>query len=150
MIHLPSFGESAAYAEYVAVPTVARFEKVEGLMCESAARTALPPGLNFGLVERDLDGIPLSGGFVQCLHFDIRDGQPSFMAGAMPDEKADVTVEVTAAASRELNTLYANDPRYVAGLARLQASGELKIRGDLVDLGAWFARVHDPIVDCTD
>jgi hypothetical protein len=125
------------------------FEMVGRLLCDAAARAALPPDLNFGLVERYLDGAPLPGGFVQGLRFDIRDGQPGFRVGALPDEKADVTVEVTAAASRELNTLYADDPRYAAALARLQAGGELKIDGDLAVLGAWFASVHDPIVERT-
>jgi hypothetical protein len=129
--------------------TEAWFEMVGRLMCEAAARAALPPDLNFSLVERYLDGVPRSDGFVQGLRFDIRDGQPCFRVGALPDEEADVTVEVTAAASRKLNTLYANDPRYAAALARLQASGELRIHGDLAGLGVWFGGVHDPIVERT-
>jgi hypothetical protein len=129
--------------------TEAWFEMVGRLMCEAAARAVLPPDLHVGLVERYLDGVPRSDGFVQGLRFDIRDGQPYFRVGALPDEEADVTVEVTAAASRELNTLYANDPRYVAALARMQASGELNVHGDLAVLGAWFASVHDLIVERT-
>jgi len=125
------------------------FEMVGRLICEAATRAALPPGLNFGLVERYLDGAPLSGGLVQGLRFEIRDGQPRFRVGSLPGEQADVTVEVTSAASHELNTLYADDPRYAAALARLQASGELKIHGDLEVLGTWFGSVHDPIVERT-
>jgi len=125
------------------------FEMVGRVMCDAAAQAALPPGLNFGLVERYLDGAPLPGGFLPGLRFDIRDGQPRFRVGALPGEQADVTVEVTATASRELNTLYANDPRYPAALARLQASGELRIHGDVAGLGAWFGSVHDAIVERT-
>jgi len=125
------------------------FHMVGALICEKAMLAKLPSGLDLGLVERYTDGAALAPGLVQGIRFDIKDGKPSYRIGALPDERADITVEVTAAASRELNSLYSADPRYQAALDRLQGTGALRVEGDLARLGDWFAGVHDPIVDNT-
>jgi hypothetical protein len=129
--------------------SLAWFQMAGGLMCDAAARAGLPPGFAISLVERYIDGVELADGLVQGLRFDIEDGKPSFRVGARRGESADITVEVTAAASHELNSLYSADPRYQAATARLLASGDLRINGDIARLGDWFGAVHDPIVDRT-
>lgn len=100
--------------------TAAWFHMAGTLMCEAAARAGLPADLEIGLVERYIDGVDLSAGLVQGLRFDIKSGQPSFRVGAGPDEGADITVEITAAASHELNSLYSDDPRFETAVARLK------------------------------
>ncbi len=129
--------------------SAAWFDMAGKLMCEAAARAGLPPDLHLSLVERYTDGLPVATGLVQGIRFEIRGGQPWFRVGATPDEQGDIVVELTAAASRELNSLHGADPRYQAALARLQASGAMRIQGDLARLGNWFAGVHDPVVDHT-
>ena len=129
--------------------TSAWFEMVGRLICEAAERAGLPANLNLSLVERYTDGTELADGLMQGLRLDIVSGKPSFRLGARPDERADITVEVTAAASRELNSLYSSDPRYLAATRRLQKRGALRVDGDMQRLGAWLGTVHDPIVDCT-
>lgn len=129
--------------------SAAWFAMAGSLMVEAASRARLAPDCNVSLVERYIDGVALSDGLVQGLRFDIDGGTPSFRVGAGPDETADIVVEVTAAASRELNSLYADDPRYAAAADRLRREGALRIHGDLARLGDWFPAVHDPIVDHT-
>jgi len=126
--------------------SAAWFGMVGALMCEAAREAALPPGLHLSLVERFLDGAALPGGQVAGLRFDIRDGRPAFRIGVGPDETGDIMIEVTAAASRTLNTLYGADPRFAAEFTRLQKAGALRIAGDLGQLGSWFDAVHDRIV----
>ena len=94
-------------------------------------------------------GSEFADGLVQGLRFDIEDGKPSCRIGAGRNERADITVDVTAAAWRELNALYSADPRYPAATARLLANGALRVEGDMARLGAWFDAVHDRIVDRT-
>jgi len=125
------------------------FRMAGTLMCEAAAAAGLPPGTRLSLVERYTDGTVFADGLVQGLRFEIADGKPSFRIGSGRDERADITVEVTAAASRELNALYSADPRYPAATARLLGSGALRVDGDMARLGAWFDAVHDRIVDRT-
>ena len=122
------------------------FRMVGALMCEAAREATLPPSLHVSLVERFLDGAALPGGQVAGLRFDIVDGRPAFRIGVGPDETGDITIEVTAAASRTLNTLYGADPRFGAEVTRLQKAGALRIAGDLGLLGSWFDAVHDRIV----
>jgi hypothetical protein len=129
--------------------TAAWFQMVGTLMCEAAMQAGLPADFDVSLVEWYTDGIQFQDGLTQGLRLDIRGGKPSYRVGALPGERADVTVEVTAAASRELNSLYGADPRFQSALARLQGSGDMKIDGDLGRLGDWFAQVHDPIVERT-
>jgi hypothetical protein len=129
--------------------SVAWFDMVGQLMCDAAARAALPADTNISLVERYTDGLALPGGLVQGLRFQIAGGKPAFQVGVRHDERGDIEVDVTAAASRELNTLYGADPRFAAALDRLQRSRALTLRGDLARLGAWFGPVHDQIVERT-
>jgi hypothetical protein len=86
------------------------FEMAGTLMCEAAAQSGLPPELNASLVERYTDGIKLSQGLIQGQRFDIISGKPSFRVGARQDDRTDITVEITAAAARERNTLGAAIP----------------------------------------
>lgn len=129
--------------------TSAWFEMAGTLICQAAERAQLPAHLNLSLVERYTDGVELADGVVQGLRLDIVGGKPSFRLGALPDEGADIKVEVTAAASHELNSLYSSDPRYLATTKRLLESGALRVDGDMQRLGEWFGTVHDPIVDRT-
>jgi hypothetical protein len=62
------------------------------------------------LVERYTDGVELFEGLVQGLRFDIQNGKPSFRLGVRQDEGADITMEIAAAAARELNSLKSADP----------------------------------------
>ena len=126
--------------------TAAWFAMVGGVMRDAALQAALPSDFRLGLVERYTDGSPLGPGLVQGLRFDIAGGAPAFRIGALANETADITIEVTSAASHALNRLYAADPAYGAALAAFQASGALRIEGDLARLGAWFGAVHDRIV----
>jgi len=129
--------------------SVAWWEMVGQLMCDAATRAALPADVNLSLVERCTDGISLPGALLPGLRFELVGGQPTFRVGVRHDERGDIDIAVTAAASRELNTLYGADPHFQAALARLQHSGALTIRGDLARLGEWFGAVHDQIVDRT-
>nr|WP_314547545.1 hypothetical protein [uncultured Massilia sp.] len=129
--------------------TPAWFAMVGTAMVDAARQAALPPDLHVSLVERYTDGIEVAPGLLQGLRFDIAGGQPSFRIGAGPDERGDVTIAVTAAASRALNTMPGADPRFAALFADLQACGVLTIDGDLARLGAWFGAVHDRIVERT-
>ncbi|USX25933.1 hypothetical protein NHH73_25750 [Oxalobacteraceae bacterium OTU3CINTB1] len=129
--------------------TTAWFDMVGALMKDAAAQAALPADFNVSLVERYTDGVQLGAGLAQGLRFEIVGGKPSFRLGAGPNEQADITVEVTVAGSRQLNTLHGADPRFSAALAKLQSTGQLKIDGDLARLGGWFDGVHDQIVQRT-
>jgi hypothetical protein len=129
--------------------SAAWFDMVGNLMCEAAMRADLPADFDVSLVERYTDGEQLQDGLTQGLRFEIQGGKPLFRVGALPEECADITVEVTAAASRELNSLHAADPRFKRALTRLQGSGDMKIGGDFGRLGEWFTQVHDLIVDHT-
>jgi hypothetical protein len=129
--------------------TTAWFEMVGRLMLEAASRSGLSPQLNVSLVERYTDGVELSEGLVQGIRFDIVAGKPSFRVGARPNERADVTVEVTAAAARKLNTLRSTDASYQAARDKFLSTGEMRVEGDPSRLGSWLDAVHDPIVDRT-
>ncbi|KDP93478.1 MAG: hypothetical protein KJ728_10910 [Alphaproteobacteria bacterium] len=128
---------------------LAWFEMVGAVMTEAAVRSGLAADLNVSLVERYTDGAEIGEGLVQGLRFDIRDGKPGFRAGARPDERADITIEITAAGARALNLLYGDDPEYALLLDRLLSIGEMRIEGDPSQLGDWLKAVHDPIVDRT-
>lgn len=116
------------------------------LMSKAASRSGLPPQLNLSLVEFYTDGVELSKGLVQGLRFDILGGTPSFRVGARYGERADIRIEITAAAARELNSLYSADPDYHAALDRLLSTGEMRLDGDPSQMGDWLKAVHDPIV----
>lgn len=125
------------------------FDMVGTVMKNAAIEASLPPDMNVSLVERYTDGVELSPGLLQGLRFSIKRGQPSFTVGVGPGESADITVEVTVAASYQLNTLYGSDPQFVAALDRLKRSGDLCVQGDMAGLGEWFGSVHDAIVERT-
>lgn len=125
------------------------FEMVGKVLLDAATQAGLPADCNIRLVERYIDGIELSPGLVQGLRFEIADGKPAFQLGAGRDERGDITVLVTKAASYTLNTLRSDDPHFHAAFTNLQATGALKIDGDLSRLGSWFSVVHDRIVDRT-
>lgn len=129
--------------------TIAWFEMVGTLMCQAAARAGLASDLNLSLVELYTDGAPLCGGFVQGLRFDIRDGISSFRAGSCLDEEADIRIEITSAVARQLNSLYSADPRYQSALNRFLKTGQMRVDGDLTQMGSWLQTVHDTIVDRT-
>lgn len=129
--------------------TAAWFAMVGSLMCEAATQAALPPTTRISLVERYSDGAALGGGLIQGLRFDIAGGRPAFRVGAHPGEQADITVEVSAAASLTLNSSYSADPAFHAALVEATRSGALRISGDISRLGDWFGAVHDAIVDRT-
>ena len=122
------------------------FGMVGEVMLDAAARAGLAPDLHVSLVERYIDGAPLGAGLVQGLRFAIRGGQAAFRIGAGLDERGDITLEVTAAGARQLNTLSGADPCFRASVAALRDSGHLHIDGDLAQLGDWFGAVHDEIV----
>jgi hypothetical protein len=129
--------------------TTAWFEMV-GMLLEYAAReAALPPDYAFRFVERYTDGADLGDGRVVGLRFEIAGGRSSFRVGVRPDERGDLTVEITAAGSRLLNTLYGSDPAYRPAIAGLKRAGELKVDGDFRHVGRWFHEVHDQIVERT-
>ena len=129
--------------------TAAWFEMVGTLMSEAASQSGLSPELNLSLVERYTDGVELSEGLVQGLRFDILGGKPSFRVGARRDERADVMIEITAAAARKLNTLRSADPNYTAALEGFLSTGEMRVEGDPSRMGGWLNAVHDPIVNRT-
>jgi hypothetical protein len=126
--------------------TTAWFEMVGTLMSDAALRSGLSPRLNLSLVELYTDGVELSDGHVQGLRFDILSGKPSFRVGARHGERADITIELTAAAARELNSLYSADPDYHAALDRFLRTGEIRVDGDPSQMGDLLKAVHDPIV----
>ncbi|TFW26533.1 hypothetical protein [Duganella callida] len=122
--------------------TAAWFEMVGQVMMQAALDARLTADINVSLVEHYTDGD-------QGLRFEIRNGEPSYTASVDKDERGDITVAVTAAASRQLNTRYSDDPEYGSLMAHLADIGELSVTGDLSRLGSWFAVVHDRIVDRT-
>jgi hypothetical protein len=126
--------------------TTAWFEMVGTVMKDAAAHAKLSPDFNVCLVERYTDGVELGPGLVPGLRFEIIGGKPTFRLGARHGERGDITVEVTAAASRTLNTLRGAGPDFHTALAALLANGELKVDGELSRLGSWFSVVHDRIV----
>lgn len=126
--------------------TTAWFEMVGTLMCEAALQGGVGPVTNVSLVERYTDGATLSDGLVQGLRFEIVDGVPSFRAGARPDERGDITIEITTAAAKSLNVLLSADPAYGTAADRFIKSGAMRVDGDFSMLGDWLKSVHDPIV----
>ncbi|WP_413626489.1 hypothetical protein [Luteibacter sp. Lutesp34] len=125
------------------------FELVGTLMSDAASRSSLAPDLTVSFVERYTDGTELSGGWVQGIRFDLVDGKPSYRVGVGLDEGADIVVEVTAAAARQLNLLRTNDARFAVVRDEILRSSDMRVEGDISRLGAWLESVHDPIVERT-
>jgi hypothetical protein len=126
--------------------TIAWFEMVGALLEQAAREAALAPDVAFRFVERYTDGADLGDGRVAGLRFEIAGGKTTFRVGVRPDERGDLTVEITAAGSRLLNTLYGDDPAYGPAIADLKRTGALKVDGDFRRAGRWFVDVHDRIV----
>lgn len=129
--------------------TTAWFEMVGTMMVEAARRANLPGDLNVSLVERYTDGVMLSDGLGQGIRFEIVGGEPSYRVGAQPHEQANVVIEVTANAAKTLNALRSSDPKYRAASELFLGTGEMRVNGDILQLGDWLAAAHDPIVDRT-
>lgn len=129
--------------------TTAWFEMLGDVMCQAASQAGLSPNLNVTVVEHYTDGVELSDGLVEGFRFYIIDGKPSFKVGARPEERGDITLDVTRAASRELNMLHSDDPKYPVALQRLVSTGEMRVDGDPSQLGDWLGAVHDTVVDRT-
>lgn len=125
------------------------FEMVGMIMVEGARDAELPADLNISLVERYTDSVALYDGLLQGLRFDVISGKPYFRIGAYPDEQAHVIVEISAGAARTLNSLHAADPRYKLALEGFMNTGEMRVTGDIAQLGHVLAAVHDRIVDRT-
>jgi hypothetical protein len=143
--------KSATTIDTVKIPhgTPAWFDMVGTFMMDAAAQAKLTPDVNISLVEHYIDGAKLDKGLIQGLRFEIIGGRPSFRPGARDGEQGDITIKVSLAASHTLNTLYGDDPRFLAAFASLLADGEFELVGDLARLGPWFSNVHDKIVDRT-
>lgn len=129
--------------------TLAWFEMVGRLLGEAARQANLSPDLNVSFVERYSDGADLGGGLVQGIRLDIIWGKLAFRSGVSPHETADVVMEITAAAARELNTLRTDDPAYQQRRERFIETGDIRVQGDPSRLGGWLDVAHDPIVDHT-
>lgn len=129
--------------------TIAWFEMVGTLMSDAASQSGLAPDLAVSFLERYTGGAELPGGLVQGIRFDIVDGKPSYGIGVGLEERADIVIEVTAAAARELNRLRTTDARYAVVRDEVLRSSEMRVEGDISRLGAWLEAVHDPIVERT-
>lgn len=127
--------------------TAAWFEMVGAIMTNAASKTKLAPDLNIALVERYTDGIRLANGLYQGIRLEINDGQFSFRVGVEKDERADITVEVTAAAARRLNLVHGEE--YQAERQAFLKSGEMRVDGDPARMGSWMDATHDQTVDRT-
>ncbi|WP_260600251.1 hypothetical protein [Sphingomonas endolithica] len=123
------------------------FEMVGEIMSEAAEKAMLQPNQRVSLVERYTDGEKLGGGFVQGFRFDIIGGRPSYRVGVRPEERGDITIEVSSRAARELNHM----PAAASAIARetYLRTGEMRQEGDPSKLGDWFGHVHQSIVDRT-
>lgn len=119
------------------------------LVCDAVSRVGLDPDLNWSLVERYSEGTTLPNGLIQGIRFDIRAGRASYRVGVRPDERGDVTIEVTSATARRLNSLYNADASFGAALEAPFGSGSMRVEGDLTPLMRAIAETHDQIVDRT-
>ena len=81
---------------------------------------------------------------IQGFRFDIVGGKPSYRVGVRPDERGDITVEVTSAVARELNLM----PAKASAVARRRyvEAGEIRQEGDPSRLGDWFAATGASII----
>jgi hypothetical protein len=124
--------------------TPAWFEMVGHVMSEAVKKAMLQPGQNVSLVERYTDGEALEDGLVQGFRFDIIGGKPSYRVGVRPEERGDITIEVSSKVARELNHMTAAASA-IAREAYLK-TGEMRQDGDPSILGDWFGQVHRSIL----
>ncbi len=118
-------------------------------MCAGATAANLAADYDVSLVERFTDGKALAGGLVEGFRFDIIGGKPSFRIGVAPDERGDITILLTWAASRGVARLYAADPEHQALFEHYLQTGEMQIDGDFAALASWIPPVHDAVVKRT-
>lgn len=125
------------------------FEMVGAIVCEALNRTESLSTSGWTFVERYSDGKALRDGLVQGIRFDVRGGVATYRVGVRPDERGDVTVEVTVAAARVLNLLYSDDPQFDSARETAVAVAALRVEGDLSLIAAVLAQTHDSVVDRT-
>ncbi len=136
-------------AQKVPHGTRAWFEMLGEEMCHAAEEAELPSDMNVTAVEHFTDGDDMGDGLRAGFRLDIVAGKPKWRVGALPGERADITMHVTRAASRELNTLHGDDPRYGPAARKYMENGDFRVEGDPSRLGAWLSSVHDAVVDRT-
>ena len=129
--------------------TSAWFAMVGTAIADASAQVGIPSDLHLSVLERYVDGTMLGDGLRQGLRIDIVGGSLAFRAGVLPDETAEVVIEVTAATARRLNLLLSADSAYAQTAARAATDGDFRIHGDLGALGPVFALAHDRIVEHT-
>jgi len=126
------------------------FEMIGEVMCGAATAAKLDADVNFRLVEHFVNGDDWGDGLFEGFRLDIVKGEPSFQVGVRPGEFGDLTVNVTRAASRTLNTLHGYDPGFEPALQRLTNAGEFEVvNGNLSDLFELIGPIHDEVVDRT-
>jgi hypothetical protein len=135
--------------EPLAQGTAPWFAMAGAAIVEAAAQVGISPHLHLSVLERYVDGTMLGDGFRQGLRIDVGGGSLAFRSGVLPDETADVMIEVMAATARRLNLLFSADPAYEQTAAQAAKDGHLRVRGDLGALGPVFAYAHDRIVEHT-
>ena len=127
--------------------TAAWFEMVVVIMRDAALQAKLSPSMNISLVERYTDGVEFINGRYQGIRIEVQNGKPSFQVGVRTDEQADITVELTSAAARQLNMEYISESQAIR--KALLKSGEMRVKGDPSMMGSWMDATHDQIVDRT-
>ena len=126
------------------------FEMIGQTMCNAARAKNLGPDVNYSLVEHFVDGDDWGDGMKEGFRLDIEGGQPRFQVGAKPGEMADLTINVTRNASRQLNTMHGYDPEFEPAIAKFMGNGEFTVvQGDLNDLFELIGPIHDTVVDRT-
>jgi hypothetical protein len=122
------------------------FAMVGAIVCEALDRSGSQSALDWTFVERYSDGKAFPDGLMQGIRFDVCGELATYRVGVGPDERGDVTVEVTVAAARALNLLYSDDPQFDLAWETAVATGALQIEGDLSLIATALAQTHDSIV----
>ncbi|AJR23378.1 hypothetical protein [Sphingobium sp. YBL2] len=125
------------------------FEMVGTVVCDAFNEGGPYSAFDWTFVERYSDGAPLADGLMQGIRFDIRAGFATYRVGVWPDERGDVTIEVTVAAARALNLLHNDDPYFDSAREAALEMGALRVEGDLSPIATALAQTHDHIVDRT-
>lgn len=118
-------------------------------LCAGAARANLPSDYNVSMVEHFTDGATLDDGLVEGFRFDVKGGVPEFRVGVKPQERGDITILMTWAASRQLASVYGADPEHHRLFESFLSDGAMEIEGDFSALASWLGPVHDKVVDQT-
>jgi len=125
------------------------FEMVGTVVCNALNEGRPYSSFGWAFVERYSDGGRLADGLIQGIRFDVREGVATYRVGVQPDERGDVTIEVTAIVARALNLLHTGDPHFDSARERAIDTGALRIEGDLSPIATALAQTHDHIVDRT-